>query len=91
LKLPKARKAESTTIVDSEGGYVDDQRSCVDCRKGDSTIVIDHEEALRGKSSTDRKDCGTRTCAKDNISRAGHNWNHGIRKGIFFSARRIVG
>jgi hypothetical protein len=71
--------------------YHGDLRSCVDGRKGYSIAVVDHEGALRDKILTDEKDCGNRTCAEDNYSRVGCNWNHDIRKGIHGSTRRIAG
>jgi hypothetical protein len=95
VETPEARKEKSTTVVDLEGSYVatdhGDLRSCIDGRKGDSIAVVDHEEAPRDRRSTDEKDCRARTCAEDNYSRAGHNWNHGIHKWIRGSTRRIAG
>jgi hypothetical protein len=81
-------------IVDLEGSYVvvdhGDMRLCVDGRKGDSIAVVDHDGALRDRRSMNEKDCVTRTCAEDNYSRVGHNWNHGIHKGIRGSTRIIA-
>lgn len=65
-------------------------RSCVDGRKGDSIATVDHEEASRDRRSTDRKDCRARTRAKDNYSRSGRNWTHGIRKWTRGNTRRIA-
>jgi len=83
------------TTIDLEGIYVvtnhDDLRSCIDGRKGDLIVVIDRREAPRDKRSTDRKDYRAKNSMEDNYSRAGHNWNHSIRKLICCNTRRIAG
>jgi len=67
-----------------------DLRSCLYGRKGYSIAAIDREEAPKERRSMNGKDCGARTCTEDNYSRAYRNWNHGIRKSIRCSMRRIA-
>jgi hypothetical protein len=48
-------------------------RSCVGGREGDLIVVLISRQAPKKCRSMDERDCGARTCAEDNYSRAGHN------------------
>jgi hypothetical protein len=68
-----------------------DLRSCIDGRKGDSIAVVDREEAPRERRSTDGRIAGPELAQRIIILEHGRNWNHGIRKWIRGSMRRIAG